>query len=160
MYKGQIKKTWLDSDYLELPWTTSPTPEEKLTATVETTDYNIGVAVCNEQLPQVFYDVLKNFNIDKPVVAVNKMVPGQVLPYHKDRFAEYKRRNNISNDDSIVRYIVFLHDQKAGHQLWIEDQVCTGSAGCYFGWDDYTIHMAANLGWEDRYILQITGIKK
>lgn len=160
MYKGQIQKIWTDEDYLNLPWYTSPDPEEKLTATVDTASYDIGVSVCSEDLPKVFYKVLENFNIDKPVVAVNRMPPGKVLPYHKDRFATYKRRNNVVDDLSIVRYIVFLHDQKAGHQLWIEDEICLGPAGSYFGWDNYTVHMAANLGREDRYILQITGIKK
>jgi hypothetical protein len=53
---------------------------------------------------------------------------------------------------------VFLHDQKAGHQLWIKDQICLGPAGSAFGWSFGTEHMAANLGWDDRYILQVTGI--
>jgi hypothetical protein len=159
VYKGKIDKTWTEEDYLNLPWYTNPDHEERFNATVNTDTYDIGVAICNEDLPQVFYDLLINFDISKPVVAVNKLSPGQILPYHKDKFSTYKKRNNVSDTDDIVRYIVFLHNTKAGHQLWIEEQICIGSAGSYFGWDNDTIHMAANLGWEDRYILQITGVK-
>ena len=65
----------------------------------------------------------------------------------------------IDEQKEIIRIIVFLHEQKAGHQLWIEDKVCVGPAGSYFGWGKGIEHMAANLGSEDRYILQVTGIK-
>ena len=65
----------------------------------------------------------------------------------------------LVDQDEIIRIIVFLHEQKAGHQLWIEDKVCVGPAGSYFGWGKGIEHMAANLGSEDRYILQVTGIK-
>lgn len=159
MYSGKIEKIWTDQDYLNLPWYINPDHEERFNATVETDTYNIGVAICNENLPHIFYEILKNFDIIKPVVAVNKLSPGQILPYHKDKFTTYKKRNNIKDNEDIVRYIVFLHDAKAGQQLWIENNICIGPAGSYFGWDKNTIHMAANLGWEDRYILQITGVK-
>jgi hypothetical protein len=159
MYSGKIDKTWNDEDYINLSWYTNEDHEERFNATVNTETYNVGVAICNENLPQVFYDLLDNFNIKKPVVAVNKLSPGKILPYHKDKFVAYKKRNNVSDEEQIVRYIVFLHDSKAGHQLWIEDNICVGPVGSFFGWDKDTIHMAANLGWEDRYILQITGVK-
>ena len=97
--------------------------------------------------------------LKKVVVAVNKLTPGQILPYHTDKYQTYKTRNNITEQDEIVRIIDFLHDQKAGHQLWIEDNICVGPAGSYFGWGKGVEHMAANLGNDDRYILQVTGIK-
>jgi hypothetical protein len=160
MIKGSILPVWTEDDYINLPWFENESHEEKFNATVDTKLYDVGVLICNENLPRVFYNILSFFNIDKPVVAVNKLTPGRVLPYHRDKFATYIKRNNINDTDTIVRYIVFLHEQKAGHQLWIEDQFCTGDAGSYFGWEGDSIHMAANLGWEDRYILQITGVKR
>lgn len=159
MYKGKIKKTWKDDDYINLTWHINSDHEERFNATVKTNNYNVGVYICNENLPKVFHDLLINFNIKKPVIAVNKMVPGQILPYHTDKFMMYKKRNFVEDDENIVRYILLLHSTKAGHQLWIEDKICFGKAGNYFGWQKNTPHMAANLGWEDRYILQITGIK-
>ena len=114
----------------------------------------------DEKILSKFYSAVEMLPLEKKVVAVNKFTPGQILPFHSDKYEEYKRRNNIKHkdQDQISRYIVFLHDQKAGHQLWIEDQICTGPAGSAFGWRFGTEHMAANLGHEDRYVLQVTGI--
>lgn len=159
MYSGKIERLWTEKDYLDLPWHINADHEERFNAKVNTDTYNVGVYICNENLPQVFYDCLDNFNLTKPVVAVNKLLPGQILPYHTDKFITYKKRNNVSEDENIIRYIVFLHETKAGQQLWIENKICIGEAGSFFGWGGGTLHMAANLGWEDRYILQITGVK-
>lgn len=160
MYSGKIKKIWDEEHYLNLKWHINSDHEERFNAAVDTDRYNIGVYICNEDLPTVFYKLLENFDLDRPVVAVNKLTPGQILPYHRDKFMEYKKRNKIKENENIIRYIVFLHETKAGQQLWIEDNICTGEAGSYFGWNSGTLHMAANLGWEDRYILQITGINR
>ena len=159
MIHGVIPVTWAEADYKNLTWVTNKVHEEKFNATVDTQNYNIGVYMCFENLPAKFYDAVKDLGLNKVVVAVNKLTPGQILPYHTDRYNTYKARNGITEQDEIIRIIVFLHEQKAGHQLWIEDKVCVGPAGSYFGWGKGVEHMAANLGSEDRYILQVTGIK-
>ena len=161
MIKTQIPVTWTKEDYQNLPWVCNKIPTEKFNATVDTTNLNVGVYMCfDEKILGKFYKAIKQLPLHKKVVAVNKLTPGQILPYHSDKYSEYKRRNNIDDKDQnqITRYIVFLHDQKAGHQLWIEDQICLGPAGSAFGWRFGTEHMAANLGWQDRYVLQVTGI--
>lgn len=160
MIKGNIPVIWDEQDYKKLNWVL-PEPdkhEEKFNATVDITKYQVGVSMCYENLPKVLLDAGKMFELEKTVVAVNKLEPGQILPFHRDKFAAYKKRNNILDSDNIIRIIVFLHDQKAGHQLWINDEICLGNAGSYFGWLKDTEHMAANLGHEDRYIMQITGV--
>lgn len=157
MIKGSVPVTWTEDDYKNLPWFTNDVHEEKFNATVDTSTYDVGVSMCFENLPQVLLDVANNFDITCPVVAINRMVPGKILPYHRDLFKTYKDRNGVPEKQPILRIIVFLEDTKAGHQLWVEDKPCFGSAGSYFGWEQNTVHMAANLGWEDRYIMQITG---
>tara|TARA_B100001057_G_scaffold95074_1_gene91520 strand:- start:10419 stop:10910 length:492 start_codon:yes stop_codon:yes gene_type:complete len=162
MIKGKIPVTWAEQNYTGLPWFENDRHEEKFNAVVDTTNYNVGVSMCfQEQLLGVFYDAVKDLPLTKKVVAVNKLAPGKVLPYHTDKYTSYITRNQIKKEQvqDIQRFIVFLHDQKAGHQLWIRDQICTGSAGSYFGWGYGVEHMAANLGNEDRYILQVTGLK-
>ena len=161
MIKGNVEVTWSEEDYINLPWFTNDVHEEKFNATVDTSTYDVGVSMCFEDLPEVFHKVVEQFDfLDKTVIAINKLETGKILPFHTDKFATYKQRNNISDNQPIERVIVFLHEQKKGHQLWIEDQVCTGSAGSYFGWEQNTEHMAANLGNEHRYIMQVTGITK
>ena len=97
--------------------------------------------------------------LSNTVVALTKMKVGQILPWHVDRCKTYISKNNIKDKTKIARIIVFLEDSKPGHQLWIEDQLCTGEAGSCFGWMFGTKHMAANLGEQDRYTLQITGVR-
>ena len=161
MIKGNVEVTWSEEDYINLPWFTNDVHEEKFNATVDTSTYDVGVSMCFEDLPEVFHKVVEQFDfLDKTVIAINKLETGKILPFHTDKFASYKQRNNISDNQPIERVIVFLHEQKKGHQLWIEDQVCTGCAGSYFGWEQNTEHMAANLGNEHRYIMQVTGITK
>ena len=158
MINGKIDVTWTEEDYINLPWFTNDAHEEKFNATVDTSTYDVGVDMCFENLPDVFQNIKDSFNLFKPVIAVNRLQPGKILPFHRDLFKTYKLRNNISSEEKITRIIVFLHKPKAGHQLWIEDQICVGDAGSYFGWEQDTVHMAANLGSEMRYILQLTGV--
>ena len=160
MIQGQIPVTWTEADYKNLTWVSNKVHEEKFNATVDTQNYDVGVYMCFENLPTKFYDAVKDLGLNKVVVAVNKLTPGKILPYHTDKYKSYKERNGITEQDEIIRIIVFLHEQKAGHQLWIQDKICTGPAGSYFGWGKDVEHMAANLGNEDRYILQITGVSQ
>ena len=157
--QGKVPVTWTEEDYKNLDWFTHENIRQKFSADEVSKSFeNIDVYTCNSNLPATLLDLADQFQLDTVILAVNKMTPGQVLPFHSDKFLAYKKRNNILENQSITRIIVFLHDPKPGHQLWIDKDFLTGSAGSYFGWKDQTVHMAANLGTEDRYILQITGL--
>jgi hypothetical protein len=160
MIRGNIDVTWSVEDYTNLEWYKNTNPLEKFDADgISTNLYkDIDTYICNSNIPNVFYKVADQFNLKNCVIAINKMVPGQILPYHSDKYLAYISRNNISLNSSITRIIVFLHDQKLGHQLWIDNDICLGKAGSYYGWRNNTKHMSANLGSENRYILQITGV--
>jgi|TARA_R110000823_G_scaffold312408_1_gene439036 hypothetical protein len=159
MIKGQISVTWTEQDYKSLQYDDVDKVVGRSDYAVNTDNYNVAVSSVFKNLPQVFHNAVKFLNLKKVVVAVNRMIPEQILPFHTDKYKTYKKRNNIADIDEITRVIIFLHDQKAGHQLWIKDKVCVGPAGSYFGWSKGVEHMAANFGNEDRYILQVTGIK-
>jgi len=164
MIQGQIPVTWSEQDYTSNnTWLTKTKEQHEASIDIVNgvkTHNDNGVFIWNENLPSVFTNVGKTFELEKTVCVVDRMDPGQILPYHKDRYQAYIKRNDIQDTANITRIIVFLHDQKPGHQLWIEDKICMGPAGSYFGWHSNTKHMAANLGYESRYILQITGISK
>ena len=160
MIKGQIAVTWTEQDYKSLPYVDNTDRRgDKSEYAVQTDNYNLAVSSVFENLPGVFHDAVKFLNLQKTVIAINKMTPEQILPFHRDKYLAYKKRNNVSEDADIKRVIIFLHNQKAGHQLWIGDQICVGPAGSYFGWNVGDEHMAANFGKEDRYVLQVTGIQ-
>ena len=99
MIKGQIAVTWSEADYKNLTWVTNKVHEEKFNATVDTQNYNVGVYMCFENLPTKFYDAVKDLELNKVVVAVNKLTPGQILPYHTDKYKTYKERNGITEQD-------------------------------------------------------------
>jgi hypothetical protein len=158
MIKGSITVTWCQDDFKNLEYKTYNDPTHNLKSYIENLySDNVNVFTCNNNLPLSLLEVSKNFQLNKMVVAVNKMVSGQVLPIHSDLYKTYRQKNMITDISVITRIIVFLEDTKIGHQLWIENNICVGKAGDYFGWQGETIHLAANLGVEDRYVLQITG---
>ena len=115
-------------------------------------------------LPNFFNkDILeKEFNwIDHKGYAIHKMLPGSILPLHRDKYAFYANHHNVTNFDTIVRVIVFLQDHKLGHTLQVEDcNIPQWNAGDYVYWKGKKAHLAANFGADIRYTLQITGLVK
>ena len=161
MINGKIKVTWKEKDYIKGPWRTNGDPYVGFNTRHKNKSlYNNVGAFINNNVNEHFHKIVKKFKIQNPVLALNKMIPGQILPFHTDRYSTYSKNNKIKNKKNIIRIIVFLQDTKPGHQLWIEDKMCIGSAGSYFGWEYGIKHMAANLGETNRYTLQITGIRE
>ena len=163
MILGKIKKTWSPRDFKNLNYHlgNAGKPFAKIGASNDTMQNykdSAGAYLCND-LPKKFIKIAESFGLDKTVVAMQKMNVGQVLPWHIDTCSTYIKNNNIKNKKDIIRIIVFVDDTRPGHQLWIKDMLCAGEAGSYCGWKFGTKHMAANLGEQDRYTLQITGIK-
>lgn len=167
---GTIPVKWFRDDYESLPWYRNP-DRNKGFATEEK-NYNIygervgcyipkfeeagkGIFI-PDYVDQRFGYVLDHFELNDPVYAFAKYTPGMILPWHKDNYPTYAK-NKGAEVDRIVRVMIFLHSPQPGHQLWIEDEYCTGPAGTWFSWQGATKHMAANLGETDRYVIQITG---
>lgn len=94
------------------------------------------------------------------VFAVSKMLPGMILPYHTDEYAYFRNVNNVTHSQ-IGRIIVYLEDWKPGHISEVGGKsISNWKQGDWIQWIGTTPHMVANLGFEDRYTLQITGILK
>lgn len=88
-----------------------------------------------------------------------RMKPGTVMPMHSDLYRAYIKRFGLENKKHKVRRaLILLEDWKQGHYL-----DCMGRAfvhwraGDVVEWSYDTPHTAANVGFEDRYTLQITG---
>lgn len=87
------------------------------------------------------------------------MSPGTVMPTHSDLYKAYIKRFKLyGQEHTIKRALVFLENWQPGHYL-----DCMGKAfvewkaGDTVEWDYDTPHTAANIGFTDRYTLQITG---
>jgi hypothetical protein len=88
-----------------------------------------------------------------------RMDTGTILPVHGDLYTKYIDLFQLHDHKHlIVRAIVFLENWKSGHYFEAMDQCVTGwIAGTTVVWNYDTPHMAANIGVEPRYTLQITG---
>ena len=88
-----------------------------------------------------------------------RMNTGTVLPTHRDLYKRYVELFDLEGrEHRIHRAIIFLQDWRPGHYAEYEDQPFVGwRAGDVVEWQYDTPHMAANLGLDPRYTLQITG---
>jgi hypothetical protein len=88
-----------------------------------------------------------------------RMTTGTVLPTHGDLYLKYIDLFNLQGrEHTIRRAIVLLEDWKSGHCLEIQGRpIVDWKAGTVIEWLYDTPHMAANIGLEPRYTLQITG---
>ena len=91
--------------------------------------------------------------------AYYRMSTGTVMPVHQDRYVRYIDLFKLRGQEHrIRRALVMLEDWKSGHYLEVLGEPVTNwKAGQVFEWTYDTPHMAANIGLENRYTLQITG---
>jgi len=88
-----------------------------------------------------------------------RMATGTVLPTHGDLYLKYIDLFDLQGQEhNIRRAIVFLEDWKSGHYFEAMGTAHVGwTAGTVMEWTYDTPHMAANMGLDPRYTLQITG---
>ena len=88
-----------------------------------------------------------------------RMNTGTVLPVHGDLYVKYIDLFRLHGQQHrIRRAVVFLEDWKSGHYAeYLGEPLVKWTAGTVIEWPYDTPHMAANLGLEPRYTLQITG---
>lgn len=88
-----------------------------------------------------------------------RMGTGTVLPVHSDLYVKYIDLFGLHGQQHrIRRAVVFLEDWKSGHYAeYLGQPLINWPAGTVIEWSYDTPHMAANLGLDPRYTLQITG---
>lgn len=88
-----------------------------------------------------------------------KMTSGTVMPTHNDLYKAYIQRFGLQGrEQSIRRALILLEDWQPGHYLDCMGQAFVHwQAGDVVEWTFDTPHTAANIGFADRYTLQITG---
>ena len=88
-----------------------------------------------------------------------RMGTGTILPTHSDLYLRYVDVFKLQGQEhDIRRAIVFLEDWKSGHYFEGNGRPTVNwRAGDVVEWAYDASHMAANLGLDPRYTLQITG---
>ena len=81
------------------------------------------------------------------------------MPVHRALYKRYIELFNLQGrETSIRRALLLLEDWKPGHYLEVDGKSYVNwRAGKTVEWYYDIPHMAANIGLEDRYSLQITG---
>jgi hypothetical protein len=88
-----------------------------------------------------------------------RMDTGTILPVHKDLYLKYIELFGLkSKKYSVNRSIIFLEDWDSGHYFELNNvPLVNWKKGYCVMWNYDTPHMAANVGLNPRYTLQITG---
>ena len=103
--------------------------------------------------------VREEFELEDIGCCYYRMVTNEILPTHGDDYKLYREKFDCELDD-INRIIIFLEDWKSGHYFEMDGEPKVNwKAGNFIIWRGGIEHMAANIGIEDRYTLQITGHK-
>jgi hypothetical protein len=91
--------------------------------------------------------------------AYYRMTSGTVMPVHQDRYVKYIDLFDLKGKEhTIRRALVLLEDWCSGHYLEVMGRPYVDwTAGTTVEWIYDIPHMAANIGLEPRYTLQITG---
>jgi hypothetical protein len=91
-------------------------------------------------------------------LAFYRMPTGTVMPVHSDLYRRYVELFDLTGREHLIRRaLVLLEDWKSGHYLEVMDRPIVGwKTGQVVEWPYDTPHMAANIGLEPRYTLQIT----
>jgi hypothetical protein len=91
--------------------------------------------------------------------AYYRMTSGTVMPVHQDRYVKYIDLFDLQHRESTIRRaLVLLEDWQSGHYLEVAcHPFVNWQAGTVVEWRYDTPHMAANVGLNPRYTLQITG---
>jgi hypothetical protein len=86
-----------------------------------------------------------------------RMGTGVILPTHKDTYKKYREIFGVRLKDC-VRVVVYLEDWASGHISEVDGVPITDwRAGDYVFWESDTPHLAANIGLDKRFTLQLTG---
>ena len=95
--------------------------------------------------------------MDHSMVAIHRQDPGQVLPWHFDRFFMLRK---LYPDDTrpVWRFLMFLKDWDVGHILQVGDSMLHHwNRGDVVVWRPGVMHVAANIGLNKKWTANITG---
>jgi len=92
-------------------------------------------------------------------LAFYRMRTGTVIPVHSDLYKRYIELFDLQGQEhTIRRALLLLEDWCPGHYLEVAGKPYVNwQTGDTVEWVYNTPHMAANIGLQDRYTLQITG---
>jgi hypothetical protein len=162
--KGHLNRLWND-DFKHLPYKKQPVTKEEIDEWKQLgyDESNVksftGHMYDNRNpMPNWVSQIQDAFGLYKQTYTFYKMETLEIMPAHSDHYRTYCKINNVTYDE-VYRVILMLEDWKPGHYFELDGVSYTNwKAGDWFKWRGNTPHAASNIGVENRYTLQITGI--
>ena len=152
-------KEYKNLEYINKPFNDQTTIEKWKSLGHNYQRYTGSMYDQSNTLPDWCYEILNHIPLNKSTITLYCMEPGIIMPEHSDTFSKYREIMNLSDNDNVGRAIIFLEDWKSGHYFELDETpIVNWKMGDYVLWKNDTPHMAANLGKENRYTMQITGI--
>lgn len=164
-FKYHIKRFW-DDEFKTLDYIREPFNDPDSVALWITQGYHTKIcgdlADMRHSLPSWSNKFIERYQACgwKDVgLAFYRMPTGTVMPVHQDLYKRYIELFDLKGQEhTIHRALLLLEDWKSGHYLEVDGcPYVNWQAGDTVEWVYDVPHMAANLGLEDRYTLQITG---
>jgi len=101
--------------------------------------------------------IIAQLPLDCAVATLTRQDPGQILPWHMDRFF-FLKQQHPNDTRPIWRFLVFMEDWKLGHVLQVKDSILTHwKQGDIVVWHPGTDHLSANVGLAAKWTCNITG---
>ena len=105
-------------------------------------------------------EIMDQLPLINPTSRPTLQPPGNIMPWHQDKFFYFKR-NNPGQDEFVVRYVVFQTDWQNGHLLQAGNSfISHWKTGDILLWYPDRWHLSANVGTEDKWTFNVTGILK
>jgi len=100
---------------------------------------------------------LSTFNVD---IRMQNQKPGEMVGLHLDGYKHHVFNLPVDQEYRVTRYAIFLEDQQLGQAWFINNDYLHWHKGDIYTWDQSTVpHGTANIGFHNRPVLVVTGIK-
>ena len=161
--RGNLEPSWQEKDYKEAKYTRKQANSNLVVEWKRKgylfEEYTGLMCPVIDNVPEWMRKISKEVGLTECGYTLYKMPPAVVMPLHVDHMEKYCKVFNTEKKD-VYRCIVALEDWQSGHYFEIEGNPIVGyKAGEYIIWSSDVEHMAANIGPNTRYTLQITGKK-
>lgn len=172
MIKGTVDISHITYDMLETLVFTELTETREAggfwnTIGTTTPNFPIGSDLVFQTFGETCPEWIKNVSLlfgwlKYSMVTVNKLTPGCFIPPHRDtmyRMREKVKENNLNVANlQPVRINLFLQNRELGHIFEMEgDLLSSYKQGDFLVITPDKIHSVANLGYLNRYTMQLTG---
>lgn len=156
---GNIILDYKNLDYINKPFNDKETLQKWKSLGHNYEKYTGLMRDQSQQLPNWCFNLLEQIPLQNSSITLYCMPPGTIMPEHSDTFIKYREIMKLKTTDDVGRAVIFLENWKSGHYFEInETPIVNWKKGDYVLWKNNTSHIAANLGKENRYTMQITGI--